>query len=233
MQPKFFPYFFGIFFCLGLFFFSLDVLAVESKDNIVIRGVLIEGVNAVGKSTVSQKLKEILTKNGIKLELNHIFFSRNPLVKFTWNKSQETENTPEEPYYFGIGTVLDLNLFFPKSDLFYIQDRNWLSLECWIKFFHPDKQFGPENFLLKNHHRLQWNVFLTASYETVMARNLQRDKKSSHADSILESEDKFIEYTNFCISKIPANENWIVIDTDDTTPDEVVEQILQFCNLNN
>lgn len=212
-----------------LFFMSISCAAAADSTKEPLNGILIEGIDFSGKSSVCKLLGEKLTKAGIATETNYCYLSTHPLVSFILKKAIESTDIEEESNYHACATILDRVLFRPKPGTFYIQDRNWYTQACWLKFFA--KNYAPENYLFNTHQKFKWNVFLTISYDTLKGRYEQRLKKSSLNKLLFENQDTFIKYTDLCLSHFPDDEKWIVINTDYLSVEQVTEKILNFCSI--
>lgn len=127
--------------------------------------------------------------------------------------------------------LLDQFIFKPKQEVLYIQDRNWLSQDSWVSFVCSEKKYAPKDYFLFNHFQFKWNVYLNVSYQSFLDRYEKRRKKSFLNKLLSKNHQYFEEYQQFCLSRIPDNENWIVINTDNLSPAEVVEMILTHCKL--
>lgn len=212
------------------FFFCFSLSNSNANEVESLYGILIEGMDLSGKTTVCKALKEMLENKGVKIKYNHCYLSDNFLVGFLFEKAMQAEGTEDESYYYASATVLDHFCFKKVENLFYIQDRNWLSQECWSKFFCSEKKFSlfPKDYIIKNHIKFKWNVYLALSYETFKNRYEIREEKTLLNKVFFNNRDTFSKYQEFCLSKLPKNENWLIIYTDFLNIDEIIDQILEY-----
>ena len=210
-----------------IFFFFCSFGSIFATD-FALNGILIEGMDYSGKSTVCDLIGETLKDRGFIVEKNHLYLSDNFIVKFLFNKAILTERSEDYHLLYAAGCLLDQFLFREKIGVFYIQDRNWLTHESWASIEFSKSSEVPADYFLKNHRSFKWNVLLTISYEELRERFLQREKKSYLNERIFEDKEFFLNYHEYLISRIPLDENWLILDTSNLIPDEVVKKIVEY-----
>lgn len=224
-------FFFLLLFFFGVFFYNKGMASGFNHIKEPLHGILVEGIDCSGKSTVCKLLEEKFRKRGLEPKLNHCYLSDNYLIRFLLKKSIEFEGTEDEAIYHACATILDQFLFKIKPEAFYIQDRNWLSQACWLKFFCPEQSYAPKNYIFNNHQKFKWNVYLTVSHEIFKERYKLRSNNSKLDRLLFENQEIFIKYNDFFLTQFPADEGWVVINTDFLSPDQVADQILEHCNI--
>jgi len=185
---------------------------VESKKTIP--GILIEGDDYSGKSTIShaleKKLQAIGTNNII---YNHYYLSNHPLTSLLVTQAKSFSDKEKKQQLFAVAAMIDYDLFTLQPDHFYIQDRNWLS--------HLNKnKCIDKNIILKKRIPFAYNVFLTVS--------CQEQKKRMPPDKNLAS----LYYKKETLrALIPKQEHWLFIDTSHKSIDAVISEIIYFIGL--
>ena len=136
-----------------------------------IPGILIEGTDYAGKSTVCEALNNKLTAQKTNIHFGHCCISNSSVVKFLWQKAREEKNILKSSWLRTATGIIDNTLFQPSSRTFYIQDRNWLSNHCRMEFFHPGAAFMSEAYIVKKHKSL--NVIF------ILLQTLKLEKRDS------------------------------------------------------
>jgi thymidylate kinase len=208
-------------------FFFLFFGSVFATD-FALNGILLEGMDYSGKSTVCDLLEETLKERGFVVKKNHFYLSDNFIVKFLFNKAISTEGSEDYHLLYAAGCLLDRFLFREEPGIFYIQDRNWLTHDAWASIEFSETSEVPAGYFLKNHKPFKWNVLLTISYEKIQERFSQREKRSYLNERLFEDKEVFLNYHEYLISRIPSDENWLILDTSNLMPDEVVKKIVEY-----
>lgn len=189
-----------------------------------ISGVLIEGVDFIGKTSVASRLVEVLESKGRPATMRKCYMSGAPLVEFLDQQATMYDSMLERDSYYSAAILLDLLLFRPL-DRFLVQDRHWLSQVGRNLFFHPDRQLIPNGFLETHHIPFAFNVLLTSDLEAKLARSRGRPSKSPRDRYLRKHPAAHQEYEMFLTRLLPTEEDWVVLDTTGKTVDEVVESI--------
>jgi thymidylate kinase len=190
----------------------------------VIEGVLIEGVDFVGKTTVSRRLVQALVTEGQDAALRQCYMSGSPLVRFLDEEAKRYDSMLVRDRYYSAAIVLDLQLARP-SDAFLVQDRHWLSQLGRNRFFHPEEALIPAGYLEQTHVPFRHNVLLVCDIQDKHERTEGRAVKSPRDRYLRENPAIHQAYEEFLRSLIPSGEDWIVLDTTGRNVEEVVQEL--------
>jgi thymidylate kinase len=190
----------------------------------VIPGLLIEGVDFIGKSTVAKCLVDVLKTDGHESKMQKCYISGAPVVEFLDQQAARTDSMLERDLYYSAAIVLDI-VFFRPLHAFLVQDRHWLSQAGRNLFFHPNQRLLPVGLVERIHLPFQFNVLLTSSLEAKIERSKGRPSKSPRDRYLKEHPAAHQEYEAFLMQLLPNDERWVVLDTTGQTVDEVVESI--------
>jgi thymidylate kinase len=199
----------------------------RSDQQRIIPGLLIEGVDFIGKSTVAKRLVDVLNSSGHDSKMRKCYISGAPLVDFLDQQAARTDSMLERDSYYSAAIVLDILLFRPLRT-FLVQDRHWLSQTGRNLFFHPEQELLPPGLVERMHFPFQFNVLLTSNLETKIERSRDRPSKSPRDRYLREHPASHQEYEAFLMQLLPNDEHWVVLDTTGQTVDEVVESIRAF-----
>lgn len=206
-----------------LFSFCLFSSALWSKS-ITINGLLIEGGGYTGKTTVCQLLTERLKKQNI--EYNHLILGNSSLEKSILKQASRSSNVFESAQLYAASFILDLVNFEATEDIFYLQDRSWLSILSMNQLFLQDPELFA--YIHENRFAFRWNVLLTVDPEIKKERFLQREKRSIFNQYSQDHPEIQTEINQFILEQIPSDEEWLIIDTSYLSPNEIVEKIMDF-----
>lgn len=203
-------------------------LYTESPNKQIIHGLLVEGADYTGKSTICTLLTRRLQTENINVQHNHCFLNSDSIVHFLYEQGSTTQDLHQALHFFAAGILVDVDLFVPKKDIFYIQDRNWLTFHCITELFKEKIPIIPNNFILDKHIPFKWNVLLVSDPETKKKRFEKRTKRTAFNQYFFENPNELQKYEQLLKQKIPENENWLIIDTSKTTAEEVADRIYKF-----
>lgn len=238
---------------LNLGIFILFFLPIISNAQERINGILLEGIDYSGKTTVakllSQKLQErkfnvkighgelaaselnkFLMQEGLKLLDNHIPAAfpdsrfMEPLVKMHIASLMIDSTKTKE-------TIKHLN----RQQTFLIQDRYVLTLQCMQKFFTPNLNLPEQTVITNNYVPFKYNVYLTCDAETRnkrMKNNISIKVPNKIEKYFFAHLDKLQNYDNLCRSMVKDDPTWLVIDTGNLTVEQVADIILEFVDNN-
>lgn len=194
-------------------------------------GVLIEGVDYVGKTTVSLRLAQLISKEGRRVSVGRCYLNRTPLIEFLEREAQKSNDMIVRDHYYTAALVSDLALFAHPDD-YRVQDRHWLTQLGRNLFFHTAAgPVIPRPYFLEAHRPFARNVLLTSSAEAKAERAAGRTATSPRDRYLLTHPDVHQEYEEFLRTLLPPAEDWLVLDTTAQSVDEVALQILNYCAL--
>jgi thymidylate kinase len=193
---------------------------------VLIDGVLIEGVDYVGKTSVATRMVELLTERGTPASLGKCYLRRTPLIEFLEEQAKRTESMLERDWYYSAAIMADLYAFEPPGT-FVVQDRHWLTQVGRNRFFHPGLELIRPGLLEERHHPFRFNVLLTSSLEAKLERSRSRPPNSPRDRYLAERPTLHQDYEQSLVDLLPASERWTVLDTTRMTIDEVAGAVLE------
>ncbi|GII90132.1 hypothetical protein [Sinosporangium siamense] len=193
----------------------------------MIEGVLLEGVDYVGKTTVSHRLADLMGRNGRTIGLGQCYLQRSPLIEFLEKEAKKSDDMMVRDYFYTAALVSDLSTLVPPRE-YRVQDRHWLTQLGRNAFFHTEEMV-PARYLLEEHRPFTHNVLLTSSARSKRERTAGRQPGSPRDAYLAAHPEVHQEYEDFVTALLPADENWLVLDTTDCPVDEVARRILAYC----
>jgi hypothetical protein len=189
------------------------------KNNIIVPGILIEGDDYTGKTLISKEIVRILSKKKLELFYGHYYLSDSSIIKTLNNHARACKSDIEKNNLRIAAALIDLYIFYIKKNTFYVQDRNWVSI---------NKKYNLEgkNKLLLKHHVFSTNIYLKASLETQKKRYIKVHGKNKDFISF------FLKENSQNNILLPAEENWYVLQTDFKSIEELTDEILVLAMLN-
>lgn len=210
-----------------------DLMTQNISEN-SIYGVLIEGVDYSGKTSVAKCLCNRLLSEGINARYQHGYLFRScPINKFLTTQSIKADQSTIKDWFNTTSVLIDL-LMFPvmQKELltsFIIQDRQWLTALSRQKFYHKEIEFLTPNLIETSHIPFNHNVYLTCSIKEKRKRVKKRPASSLRDQFLIKNIELHQEFDEFIVSNlIPEDERWLVIDTSGLTIRSVVDQIRKF-----
>lgn len=195
-----------------------------------IDGVLIEGVDFVGKTTVARRLTQLVNELARPASLGRCYVQPSPLTAFLENEAAKYDDMRTRDYYYSAALVADLSMLTPPDD-YRVQDRHWLTQVGRNAFFYPGEQMMPGEYVFEAHRPFGHNVLLTSTAAT-KAQRAERRAATSPRDRFLRANPGLHQdYESFLRTLLPAEEDWLMLDTTDCSVEEVSRQILRYCGL--
>ena len=171
------------------------VLACQCLEAAEINGLVLEGGEYSGKTSVAKELEKMLTAKGIKVKRGHAILQR-PTVIMLLNKEAFRSLPKHIPLAFRDKTffkrfnalrtaqlMVDLTLSQEQKvdtdDAFLIQDRHWHTQKFMNQFFTPGLLEAETQWLEDHQIKFKHKVYLTCSNKV----RLQRSKKFPKYDA--------------------------------------------------
>jgi thymidylate kinase len=182
--------------------------------------IAIEGMDGVGKTTTSRLLAERLGYEYIEKNLHYLFDENNEFdnyfrIRDKVNKSSDRLFTS---WFYGLGNIYLYTMFKDKN---IVTDRHFLSNYAWSG---TDDNMEVYDLLVKKLGCPNLTVILYANESTLFARLRHRDEEDSDLDKVKIAKEKYEKMIYFCEKyKLP----YMIIDTSNLTPEEIVELILK------
>ena len=196
---------------------------MESLD-----GVLIEGVDYVGKTTVALRLAELIRQDGREVSVGRCYVDRTPLIEFLEREAQKSADMIVRDHYYTAALISDIAAAVQPSD-YRVQDRHWLTQLGRNMFFHTGEQVFPARYFSEAHRPFARNVLLTSSASAKADRAASRPAKSPRDQYLLARPDLHQKYEAFLQTLVPAEEDWLILDTTELSVDEVAREIHAYC----
>ena len=219
----------------------------QSLGALEINGLLLEGGEYSGKTSVANALEKMLTQKGLKITRGHAVLTRSPVIMML-NKEAFRSLPRHIPLAFpdknffkrfnGLRTaqlMLDMVAAqeqlskFTGPDTFLIQDRHWHSQKFMNLFFSPGALDGETRWLEAHQIKFKHKVYLTCAHKT----RLQRSKKYPKYGAFAALDEYFLFHVakvdifdQFCIDLIQKEGGWIIMDTTGKKPEEIAQDIL-------
>ena len=183
--------------------------------------ISIEGMDGVGKSTTCKLLSERLGYKFVEKPLHYLFDeSEEKFDEYIRIRDQVNANPNRifTSWFYGLGSIYMYEMFKDEN---IVTDRHFASNYAWS---------GAENngeiydLLIKKLGKPRLTVILYSPSETIVNRLISRDKNDSDIIKAKKSETIYKRMIDFCDKKkLP----YLVIDTSNLKPDEVVDRILE------
>jgi thymidylate kinase len=196
----------------------------------MIDGVLIEGVDYVGKTTVARKVAQLLAAVSRPVDLGRCYVQPSPLVAFLEEEATKYDDMLARDYFYSAALIADLATLTPPST-YRVQDRHWLTQVGRNAFFHSGDDRLPIRYFEEAHLPFTHNVLLTSSAAAKAERAAMRPAKSPRDRYLKANPDVHQEYEAFLLPLLPPEENWLVLDTTGLSADDVARQVLARCGL--
>lgn len=198
---------------------------------LVVNGLLIEGLNYSGKTTLARAVADILASRGVKVGSGHCFLCAEPVVEslqdlsFNGLSGKKPDGFPDpvmmRPFNaFRSAQIMADSQFAALrtwQDGVLVQDRQWLSQVCNNEFFTPGEGFLSPEWIARHAPRFTVQVYLTCSPEVRLERAEKRSRPDSHAlNTYLRANvDSFPEFERTCLELVEKHGGFEVVDTDD------------------
>ncbi|NTX51176.1 hypothetical protein HUA74_21775 [Myxococcus sp. CA051A] len=192
----------------------------------MIHGLLIEGTDYAGKTTVCKLLGARLTAAGLPARLGHCYVFDMPILDHFLAEAKRTPDLLEIDWFYSANILLDLarcHRGLPSG--FLVQDRHWLSQVGRNRFFHPDVSGLPSQLIWDEHLPFAFNYYLTSTPKAKRERALLRPSKSVRDTYLRDNPERHQAYDEYLVSLLPAEERWTVVDTSELRPEQVAERI--------
>ncbi len=203
----------------------MRVPRLEAHD---LAGILIEGSDYAGKSTVARLLVNQLRLEGVTVTTGKCYLTSNPVVTFLDEEARRYDDLLVRDKYYSAAIVCDLECAreSPAVD-FRVQERHWLSQLARNLFFHPTLRLLPDGYLEQRHLAFATQIMLFSDRASKRRRCHSRPPASPRDRLLLADAGLHQAYDEFIKSLLPVTEKWSIIDISDASPEEVVEELHQ------
>ena len=187
--------------------------------------ISIEGMDGVGKSTTCKLLAERLGYLFVEKPLHYLFDDEDKLDNYIRirNIVNANENRVFTSWFYGLGSIYMYEKFKDKN---IITDRHLASNYAWSGTHTNSEVY---DLLIQKLGTPILTVILYSPCEIILKRLVARDVEDSDIEKVKKSEEIYARMLEFCKTwKLP----FIVIDTSNIGPEEVVDRIIKGLNCN-
>ena len=188
--------------------------------------ISIEGMDGVGKSTTCNLLAQKLGYKFVEKPLHYLFDNNEATFDEYIRIRDQVNANPNRVFtswFYGLGSIYMYELFKNEN---IVTDRHFASNYAWSG---SDDNNEVYDLLIQKLGAPKLTVILYSSSEIIVNRLISRNKEDSDIKKAKKSEMIYQRMIEFCKNK---NLPYIVIDTSNLTPDEVVDTILKELKIN-
>lgn len=182
--------------------------------------IAIEGMDGVGKTTVSKLLAERLGYKFVDKNLRELFDENNSCDNYVRirDKVNASPDRLFTAWFYALGNIY-LHTAHEQENI--VTDRYFLSNYAWSG---TDNNTEVYDLLVKKLGFPDLTVILYADEHAILSRLRHRDELDSDIKKVTLAKEKYEKMIYFCEKyKIP----YMVIDTSNISPEEVVEVIMK------
>lgn len=188
--------------------------------------ISIEGMDGVGKSTTCNLLAQKLGYKFVEKPLHYLFDNNEATFDEYIRIRDQVNANPNRVFtswFYGLGSIYMYELFKNEN---IVTDRHFASNYAWSG---SDDNNEVYDLLIQKLGTPKLTVILYSPSEIIVNRLISRNKEDSDIKKAKKSEMIYQRMIEFCKNK---NLPYIVIDTSNLTPDEVVDTILKELKIN-
>lgn len=183
--------------------------------------ISIEGMDGVGKTTICNLLAKKLGYTFVEKPLHYLFDDNENEVKQYQKiakKVNANENRNFTAWYYGLNNIYLYEKFKNQN---IVTDRHIVSNYCWSG---TDYNKDIYNLILKKIGKPMLTVILYAKPDVILSRLKKRDINDSDIAKVEKSEKAYERMIYFCEDK---KLEYIIIDTNNKSPEQIVDLILK------
>lgn len=222
------------------------ILACQCLEAAEINGLVLEGGEYSGKTSLANELEKMLTAKGIKVKRGHAILQRPPVIMLL-NKEAFRSLPKHIPLAFRdkaffkrfnvlrtaqlmVDVTLAQEQKVDTDDAFLIQDRHWHTQKFMNQFFTPGLLDAETQWLEGHQIKFKHKVYLTCSHK--VRRQRFRKHAKSDASAIIDKYFLFHArnshlFDEFCVDILKKEGGWMIVDTSNKKPKEIAEEISQ------
>lgn len=182
--------------------------------------IAIEGMDGVGKTTTSKMLAERLGYKYVEKNLHELFDEEGKFDNYFHirNKVNESPDRLFTSWFYGLGNIY-LHTVYKNENI--VTDRYFLSNYAWSGTNDNTEIY---DLLVEKLGFPDLTVILYANESAIFNRLRHRDEFDSDLKKVQQAKEKYEKMIYFCEHyKMP----YMVIDTSNLSPEEVVEVIMK------
>lgn len=188
--------------------------------------ISIEGMDGVGKSTTCNLLAKKLGYKFVEKPLHYLFDKDESTFDEYLRIRDQVNVNPNRVFtswFYGLGSIYMYELFKDEN---IVTDRHFASNYAWSGAENNNEVY---DLLIQKLGLPKLTVILYSPSDVIVNRLITRNKEDSDIKKAKKSEMIYQRMIDFCkTKKLP----YIVIDTSNLTPDEVVDVILKELKIN-
>lgn len=183
--------------------------------------ISIEGMDGVGKSTTCKLLSERIGYKFVEKPLHYLFDEAedkfDEYIKIR-DRVNANPNRVFTSWFYGLGSIYMYEMFKDEN---IVTDRHFASNYAWSG---SDNNGEVYDLLIQKLGKPKLTVILYSPSETIVNRLISRDVNDSDIMKAKKSESIYKRMIDFCKTKeLP----YLVIDTSNLKPEEVVDRIVE------
>ena len=185
--------------------------------------ISIEGMDGVGKSTTCQKLANRLGYKFVEKPLHYLFDENNEIINYQRIASKVNANLNRNftSMFYGLGSIYMYEVFKNQN---IVTDRHLASNYAWSGTEYNKDVY---ELIVAKIGVPKLTVILYSPTDVIVKRLRCRNDKDKDILRAEKSEEIYSKMINFCTD---YNFPYVVINTSQMTPDEVVERIIKEIN---
>ncbi len=188
--------------------------------------ISIEGMDGVGKSTVCALLAEKLGYRFVEKALHYLLDDSENDVSQYQKVAKRVNSNPDRNFtawYYGLNNIYTYTQFQGEN---IVTDRHIVSNYCWSG---TEDNSDIYDLILKKIGKPTLTVILYAKPDAILKRLRSRNPEDPDIAKVEKSEKAYEKMIRFCKER---EFNYIVVDSSEKTPDEIVDEILKKGDLN-
>ncbi|MET7478630.1 hypothetical protein ABZT17_30290 [Streptomyces sp. NPDC005648] len=215
-------------------------------DKRPVPGILIEGHEYSGKTTLARGVADALMHRGLKVRTAHGTMTHDPLVRSLLDEAltvfagtdHHGFRHPETWRRFNsrrsAQLLLDTELFWqsePRPGEILVQDRYWLPQYAFNHYFTPAESYLSEAWIASRVPKFTVQVYLTCDTATRRRRAAARDGDGALAKHPLNAFlrrhlDEMAGLDRFTTGLVEDSPEWLVLRSDRLSPQELTDAVL-------
>lgn len=220
----------------------------EISGNAMISGILFEGLNYVGKTSVIHGVQRLLRDRGEGVVMSHCVLGEEPRLKeLDMMAMSSVREDPGSPFpaaevlsEFNVlktaQVVLDTVMHAPAAaqdfEMVRLQDRHWFSQYCNNRYFGGDPLFSPD-WITESAPAFAMSVWLTCEGDERVRRAARSMRARPHRlnQYLTRHVAELDDFDRQCMRWAEQIGGWVVLDTTKTGADEVAARIVDLYDL--
>jgi thymidylate kinase len=192
-----------------------------------VRGLLIEGVDYAGKTTIMDGLAERLESQRCSVFRRACFMHEHPIIEALLGLAKASDRMDVRDTCYTSSILLDLTLPpLPSLPGYLLQERHTLTQIARNTFFYDDRVRWQVDTMMRLRRRFTCQIYLTSDLATKRIRTRTRPPKSPR-DALLANDPSLHQkFDDFSRNSLPADEDWLIVDTSGRNVPHICRQIL-------